>query len=137
MAWGRWFLAFGFSLPPFDADDLLFVPCGKYQILRFQISSVRGSEFAICDLRCRTNSQRQLRASIDRIQNDYPYLTYNMTERGQNNSPGASKTRRAFLLLLPLGFLTGALTSLAAASFRFLRPRITLASDKWIDVAPV
>jgi len=60
-----------------------------------------------------------------------------MTERGHNNSPGASKTRRAFLLLLPLGFLTGALTSLAAASFRFLRPRITLASDKWIDVAPV
>ncbi len=53
------------------------------------------------------------------------------------NESGANKTRRAFLLLLPLGLFAGALTSITAAAFRFLRPRMVLASDKWIDVAPV
>jgi thiosulfate dehydrogenase (quinone) large subunit len=53
------------------------------------------------------------------------------------NETGPNKTRRAFLLLLPLGLWAGAFTSIATAAFRFLRPRIVLASDKWIDVAPV
>jgi len=53
------------------------------------------------------------------------------------NENGPNKTRRAFLLLLPLGFCVGALTSISAAAFRFLRPRIALATNQWIDVAPV
>src|SRR5262245_12097098 len=53
------------------------------------------------------------------------------------NESGANKTRRAFLLILPVGFFVGAFTTLTAAAFRFLRPRVMLASDKWIDVAPV
>ena len=50
---------------------------------------------------------------------------------------GPNKSRRSFLLLLPLGVLAGVFTSISAAAFRFLRPRISAASDKWLDVAPV
>jgi quinol---cytochrome c reductase iron-sulfur subunit, bacillus type len=42
-------------------------------------------------------------------------------------------TRRSFLLLVPFGVFA----SLAGAAFRFLRPRISAASDRWLDVAPV
>ena len=42
-------------------------------------------------------------------------------------------TRRSFLLLVPLGIFA----SIAGAAFRFLRPRIAAATDRWLDVAPV
>jgi Rieske Fe-S protein len=42
-------------------------------------------------------------------------------------------TRRSFLLLVPLGVFA----SLAGAAFRFLRPRISAATDRWLDVAPL
>jgi len=42
-------------------------------------------------------------------------------------------TRRSFLLVVPLGILA----SIASAAFRFLRPRISAATDSWLDVAPV
>jgi Rieske Fe-S protein len=53
------------------------------------------------------------------------------------NETSSNKTRRAFLLLLPLGFFAGSLSSIVAAAFRFLRPRIAAASNQWTDVAPV
>ena len=40
-------------------------------------------------------------------------------------------TRRSFLMLVPLGVFA----SIAVAGFRFLRPRITAVSDRWLDVA--
>jgi len=42
-------------------------------------------------------------------------------------------TRRSFLLLVPLGIFA----SIAGAAFRFLRPRISAATDRWRDVAPL
>ena len=42
-------------------------------------------------------------------------------------------SRRSFLLLVPLGILA----SLATGAFRFLRPRISAVTDRWLDVAPV
>ena len=50
---------------------------------------------------------------------------------------GPKKSRRAFLLLLPLAVMAGVFTSIAAAAVRFLRPRVIAASNKWIDVAPL
>src|SRR5688572_14369002 len=41
--------------------------------------------------------------------------------------------RRSFLLLMPLGVFA----SIAGAAFRFLRPRISAATDRWLDVAPL
>jgi Rieske Fe-S protein len=42
-------------------------------------------------------------------------------------------TRRSFLLVVPLGILA----SIAGAAFRLLRPRISAATDRWLDVAPL
>jgi menaquinol-cytochrome c reductase iron-sulfur subunit len=42
-------------------------------------------------------------------------------------------TRRSFLLVVPLGIFA----SIAGAAFRFLRPRISAATDRWLDVAPL
>src|SRR5439155_25765825 len=50
-----------------------------------------------------------------------------------NNRPA----RRAFLLLLPIGVLGGACRTVIAAAFRFLRPRNSAASGKWLEVAPL
>src|SRR5678815_1141357 len=48
------------------------------------------------------------------------------------------RTRRSFLLLLPLGVVAGIFTSVGVAALRFLRPRIVReSSDNWIDIAPV
>ena len=41
--------------------------------------------------------------------------------------------RRLFLLLVPFGVFA----SIGTAAFRFLRPRISAASDRWLDVAHV
>ena len=59
-----------------------------------------------------------------------------MHDKDESNSD-ANKSRRAFLLLLPAGMLAGVFTSIAAAAYRFLRPRLSEASNKWIEVAPV
>lgn len=42
-------------------------------------------------------------------------------------------TRRSFLVVVPLGIFA----SIAGAAFRFLRPRISAATDRWLDVAPL
>ena len=42
-------------------------------------------------------------------------------------------TRRSFLMLVPLGVFA----SIAGAAFRFLRPRISAVTDRWLDVAPL
>jgi Rieske Fe-S protein len=52
-----------------------------------------------------------------------------------NNIPAPNNSRRSFLKLLPLGLLAGVFASLGGAAFRFLRPRISLATEAWLDVA--
>lgn len=49
----------------------------------------------------------------------------------------SNKSRRAFLRILPLGLVAGVFTSIGSAAFRFLRPRLGAASDRWLDVASV
>jgi nitrite reductase/ring-hydroxylating ferredoxin subunit len=44
-------------------------------------------------------------------------------------------SRRSFLKLLPLGVFVGVFASIGGAAFRFLRPRIGAANDRWLDVA--
>ena len=51
------------------------------------------------------------------------------------NDSHMNKSRRSFLQLLPLGVLAGVFASIGGAAFRFLRPRIGVASDSWLDVA--
>ena len=46
-------------------------------------------------------------------------------------------SRRSFLKILPLGVVAGVFASLGGAAFRFLRPRLAAASDRWLDVANV
>ena len=46
-----------------------------------------------------------------------------------------NKSRRSFLRLLPLGVVAGVFASIGGAAFRFLRPRLSAASDRWLDVA--
>jgi len=48
-----------------------------------------------------------------------------------------NQSRRSFLGLLPLGVFAGVFVSLGGAAFRFLRPRLAAASDRWLDVANV
>jgi len=50
-----------------------------------------------------------------------------------NKAPNQS--RRSFLTVLPLGVLAGIFASIGGAAFRFLRPKISAASDSWLDVA--
>ena len=49
----------------------------------------------------------------------------------------ANNSRRAFLKILPLGVVAGVFASIGSAAFRFLRPRLSAASDRWLDVANV
>ena len=46
-------------------------------------------------------------------------------------------TRRTFLKLIPLGVLAGVFASMGGAAFRFLRPKLSAATDSWLDVASV
>ena len=48
-----------------------------------------------------------------------------------------NKSRRSFLRILPLGVVAGVFVSIGGAAFRFLRPRLSVASDRWLDVASV
>lgn len=43
-------------------------------------------------------------------------------------------SRRSFLRLIPLAAI---FASIGGAAFRFLRPRLSAATDSWLDVAPV
>ncbi|MFN2531142.1 MAG: ubiquinol-cytochrome c reductase iron-sulfur subunit [Pyrinomonadaceae bacterium] len=54
-----------------------------------------------------------------------------MSTADRNNR---SRSRRTFLLLLPLGLVGIAVSTMAAAAFRFLRPVLSAASDRWFDV---
>lgn len=47
------------------------------------------------------------------------------------------RSRRAFVLLLPLAAIGGVFATVASAAFRFLRPAVSASSQKWIDVARV
>lgn len=49
----------------------------------------------------------------------------------------ANNSRRAFLKILPLGVVAGVIASIGSAAFRFLRPRLSAGSDRWLDVASV
>jgi len=49
----------------------------------------------------------------------------------------ANRSRRSFLTLIPLGVFAGVFASISGAAFRFLRPRILAATDRWLDVAMV
>ncbi len=46
-------------------------------------------------------------------------------------------SRRRVLKILPLGILAGVFASIGGAAFRFLRPKLSVATDSWLDVAPV
>ena len=48
-----------------------------------------------------------------------------------------NRSRRSFLTIVPFGILAGVFASIAGGAFRFLRPRLTAASDRWLDVAQV
>ena len=47
----------------------------------------------------------------------------------------SNKSRRSFLKILPLGVIAGVFVSIGGAAFRFLRPRLYQASERWLDVA--
>jgi Rieske Fe-S protein len=49
----------------------------------------------------------------------------------------ANKSRRDFLKILPLGVVAGVFASIGSAAFRFLRPRLSVRSERWLDVATV
>lgn len=55
----------------------------------------------------------------------------------ERNTNPTDKSRRWFLLLLPLAAIGGMFATVASAAFRFLRPITSASSGKWIDVAPV
>lgn len=46
-----------------------------------------------------------------------------------------NQSRRSFLKFLPLTVFAGVFASIGGAAFRFLRPRIGAASDRWLDTA--
>lgn len=55
---------------------------------------------------------------------------------GRSTNP-SNKSRRAFLLMLPLAGIAGMFTSIAAAAIRFLRPVTATGRQQWIDIAQV
>lgn len=52
-----------------------------------------------------------------------------------SNLHPTDNSRRSFLQSLPLGVLAAVFASIGGAAFRFLRPRISAASESWLDVA--
>lgn len=50
---------------------------------------------------------------------------------------GADKGRRNFLLLVPLGVFAAVAGTLLTAAFRFLHPHVQIEEAKWSDVAPL
>lgn len=60
-----------------------------------------------------------------------------MTNDLPSNNMNSNSTRRSFLKILPLGVVASVFVSIGGAAFRFLRPRLYAASDRWLDVANV
>jgi Rieske Fe-S protein len=60
-----------------------------------------------------------------------------MLKANRSDDATAIESRRVFLLLLPLGFIGGAVVTMLGAAFRFLQPRNSEAPAKWINVAPL
>jgi Rieske Fe-S protein len=58
-----------------------------------------------------------------------------MTNDSPMNEKNPDTTRRSFLKILPLGVVGGVIVSIGGAAFRFLRPRLYAASERWLDVA--
>ncbi|HEY8186932.1 MAG TPA: ubiquinol-cytochrome c reductase iron-sulfur subunit [Pyrinomonadaceae bacterium] len=58
-------------------------------------------------------------------------------QNSKQSRTDTNKSRRAFVLLLPLAAIGGMFATVATAALRFLRPTISASSEKWIDVAPV
>ena len=59
-----------------------------------------------------------------------------MGDKNQANGP-TDRSRRGFIVLLPLAAFGGMFVTLASAAFRFLRPVVSASSQKWIDLARV
>lgn len=59
-----------------------------------------------------------------------------MRDSNSSNSK-PDKSRRAFILLLPLAAIGGVFATVASAAFRFLRPVSSASNQTWIDVARV
>jgi Rieske Fe-S protein len=56
--------------------------------------------------------------------------------RMSKNDETQTRTRRSFLLLLPVTLIAGVFSSIGFAAFRFLRPRMAdSSSENWSDVA--
>ena len=60
-----------------------------------------------------------------------------MENNSAMNNPTLNTSRRSFLSILPFGIVAGVLASIGGAAFRFLRPRLSVATDSWLDVANV
>ena len=58
-------------------------------------------------------------------------------KRVQVKHMNVESSRRSFLKLWPLGVFAAVFASIGGAAFRFLRPRISAATDSWLDVASV
>ena len=59
-----------------------------------------------------------------------------MTDEDQAE-PATNKSRRTFLLLVPLATIGGMFATLAGAAFRLLRPMGSRSGQTWLDVARV
>lgn len=55
----------------------------------------------------------------------------------ETTSMDHKRSRRSFLKIVPLGILAGVFASIGGAAFRFLRPKLSAATDSWLDVASV
>ena len=53
----------------------------------------------------------------------------------ENDSVMTNDSRRSFLKILPLGVIAGVFVSIGGAAVRFLRPRLYMPIDRWLDVA--
>src|SRR5262245_25016093 len=62
--------------------------------------------------------------------------TYRMAGHMPSQQPvEPNRSRRAFISYLPIGIIAGVFGTMFTAAFRFLRPVVGAANDKWIDVA--
>jgi Rieske Fe-S protein len=55
----------------------------------------------------------------------------------ETTSMDHKRSRRSLLKMAPLGILAGVFASIGGAAFRFLRPKLSAATDSWLDVASV
>src|SRR5207253_5662420 len=55
----------------------------------------------------------------------------------QHDEHNAQKSRRDFLLFIPLTFFASMAATIAAAAFRYLRPAQIFGAAGWTDVGPI